>query len=258
MRLAIGRPIRWTEVPAGVALGCALVLFGCGASGVSRPPLQGAERIVMAPVNLAVRLPQMLEDAVEPVNREMIRYLQERDARVAVIWPSDASNLWRDAVATVAQSDPGERRFDEAVGEFVRALTEHADFQLFMLPSLVIRGARVRGRTAEWDGVRRRVTGRSTGVAGAGHHEPGTEFGDTHWSGEIPAVSLHVLVFTPGGRRVYEGWGGLVLTHAPALSNEWRAGAPSILLQPGAFDDPEQIHEGIAVALDAYAGSLSP
>ena len=76
----------------------------CGALGVacqSQAPassLGDAERVVVAPLNLALRLPPELEDGVRPVRDEIIRYLQERDARVAVIWPSDAWELWRESM----------------------------------------------------------------------------------------------------------------------------------------------------------------
>jgi len=242
----------------GLAAGCWLGLPGCGAPRVARPPIKGAERVVMAPLNLAVRLPPVLEDAVEPVETEMIHYFQERDTRVAVIWPPDAWDLWRDSVAVVSGSGRAGRRFDEAVGRFVRELADHADFQLFVLPSLVYRGARVRGRTAQWDGVRRRVTARGVASARAGLDDPGSEAGDANWTGEIPAMSLHVLVFTPDGRKVYEGWGGLALTHAPTLSSGRRFGGQSLALQPEFFSDRGQIREGIAVALDPYAGDSAP
>lgn len=239
-------------------MGCGLALLGCGASKVARQPIRGTERIVVAPVNLALRLPPEFEDAVEPVRNEMIRYLQSRDARVAVIWPSDAWDLWRDSMAAVEGSGRAGQRLDEAAGRFVRELTNHADFQFFVLPSLVYRVARVRGRTARWDGVQRRVTPRGAPASGAVLEVPGAEAGDRQWSGEIPAVSLHVLVFTPQGRRVYEGWGGLVLTHAPTVSSGWRSGGSSMALKRQFFDDRESLSEGVAVALDPYVGDAAP
>lgn len=258
MRLSIGRPMRWNSVLVGLAAVCWLGQLGCAGSPSGKRLIQGSRHIAVAPMNLAVRLPPALEDAVEPVQAELIRYLQSRDGRVALIWPPDAWGLWRESVAAVSRSGPEERHFQEASSFFARELTDHADFQLLVMPSLVVRGARVRGRTAQWDGVRRRITTRLLPMARAGLPDPGTEAGDAHWEGEIPALSLHVLVFRPDGEKVYEGWGGIALTHAAMLSSVQRYGDRSLVLAPAFFENRELIREGIGVALDPYSGGPAP
>ena len=37
------------------------------------------------------------------------------------------------------------------------------------------------------------------------------------WEGEIEGLSLQVVVYEPDGRQVFQGWGGLDLTHDPVL-----------------------------------------
>lgn len=254
MRLRWGRPVRWSGALGALVLGCGLGSWGCGSVQKARtPPIRGAERILVAPVNLAVRLPQVLEDAVDPVREALIHYLQGRGAQVSLVWPPDAWSLWRDAVGEVSRSDGQREGFDEIAGVFVRELNRHAEFQLLVMPSLVYRGARVRGRTAEWDGVRRRV--RTVGVGSAAL---GSEAGEAHWDGEIPALSLHVRVFQPDGGRVYEGWGGIGLTHVPEVSDRRHSGGQPFVFQSEFFEDAAQIREGVAVALDSYTGAGSP
>src|SRR5262245_25938550 len=115
----------------------------------------GATRVVVAPMNLGVRLAMDLEDAVEPVDAELIRYFQALGVHVAVIWPADAWGLWRE-VATPAKGSP-ERSPEQVAALFARALAEEADFDLIVFPSLIYRDADVSGRFARWDGVRRRI-----------------------------------------------------------------------------------------------------
>ncbi len=80
---------------AWALLGCACVLLACSSSRVAPAALEGADRLVVAPLNLAVKLPVELEDGAQPVRDAIIAYLQQRDARVAVIWPSDC---WKNCV----------------------------------------------------------------------------------------------------------------------------------------------------------------
>ena len=75
-----------------------------------------------------------------------------------MIWPDDARGLWRDSMLAIQGSGSGAPDLEAAAGVLVRALSEHADFDLLLMPSLVYRKARVTGRHAHWDGVRRRVT----------------------------------------------------------------------------------------------------
>ena len=94
-------------------MACGLGLWGCGSpQKAGKSPIRGAERILVAPVNLAVRLPPVLEDAVEPVREALIQSLQGRGADVSLVWGPDAWNLWRDAVAKVSGSNGKRENFD--------------------------------------------------------------------------------------------------------------------------------------------------
>ena len=206
----------------------------------------GSVRVVVAPLNLAVRLARDLEEAVEPVEAEIIRYFQSHGARVAVIWPSDARWLWQDSVAAIQGRESLAPALETAARVFVRELTEHADFDLLVMPSLVYRQARVTGRHASWDGVRRRVTLHTRTVTGENLHT-------MDWRGRITGLSLHTLVFTPEGRRVFQGWGGIDLVHDAVLTQEGSHERSFLRLQRQLIENHEHVREGVALALEQDA-----
>jgi hypothetical protein len=213
----------------------------------------GAVKVVVAPLNLALKLSPDLEDATEPVSWEIIRYFQSHAARVAVIWAPDAWSLWRDVAASVRKSDT-RAGLEQIGGAFSRRLAEHADFDLLAMPALVYREARVTGRHALWDGVRRRIRFhfRSAVPRGTDPSPGGVVQFRLETSGLIVGLSLHVLVFTPEGRRVFEGFGGLDLVHDVVQEREGGPDPPFLRLQAKPLGNAEHVREGIAVALDPY------
>jgi len=223
----------------------------------------GATRVVVAPLNLPVQLAPDLEDAVDPVSAEMIRYLKGRGSRVAVIWAPDAWALWRDSMEAVKASGRLAPDVADVAATFSHALADHADYDLIVFPSLVYRDARVTGRFAQWDGVKRRIRfrARSSGVAvGRAQAVPDPVFSTEQsaeagevpgWRGRITGLSIHTLVFTPQGRGVYQGFGGLDLVHDAVQERE---GSPDPVLQlhPKLLENSDHVREGVALALDPY------
>jgi hypothetical protein len=239
-----------------VAVLAGLVVWGLGCSapqpGVVRwadgGSAAGAVRVVVAPLNLAVRLDPDLEEAVEPVWEEIIRYFQSKRARVAVIWPADARWLWQESIAAIRSSESGAPDLGTAASVFVRELAKHADFDLLVMPSLVYREARVSGRHAHWDGVRRRIALHTRGVTGQNLYT-------TDWSGGITGLSLHALVFTPEGRLVFQGWGGIDLVHDAVQTQAGDHERSFLRLQERLLENPEHVREGVGLALawDTFA-----
>jgi hypothetical protein len=251
--VCIARPILAWGLLAAALAGLLVSSAGCGnvQPGMLRwddGSAASSLRVVIAPLNLAVRLAPDLEEAVEPVEAEMIRYFQAHGARVAVIWPADARWLWRDSTAASQGSESPAldlkmaADLETAAGAFVRALDEHADFDLLVMPSLVYREARVTGRHAHWDGVRRRLTVHTPMASGENLHT-------TDWSGRIAALSLHTLVFTPEGRRVFHGWGGIDLVHDAVLVKRGSSDRSFLRLQQQLIENPEHVREGVGLAL---------
>ena len=145
------RGLRSMRLQAVFAL--AFALFAVEFSGCSHPLGPGglaAEdsreiRVAIAPMNLAVELPVEFERAVEPVERELIDFFRTRGACVAIVHRADAWALWRDVIATIRQNRDATLDFETAVRQFVMSLTEHDDFDVLVLPSLVFREAQDAG-----------------------------------------------------------------------------------------------------------------
>jgi hypothetical protein len=193
----------------------------------------------------------------------VIRYLQGHGARVAVIWAPDAWALWRDTAAAVQAAGRDRPEVAEVAAAFARALADHADYDLIVFPSLVYRDARVEGRVAYWDGVRRRIRFRARSGVALGRTppipdpmastDPGAAGGVVPgWRGRITGLSLHALVFTPDGRGVFQGFGGLDLVHDAVREREGSPEPPELHLHANLLENTDHVREGIAVALDPY------
>jgi len=253
---------------SGLAVAAAILLTSAGCESPQTRMVDagrsgaGTVRVVVAPMNLPVQLSPDLEDAVDPVTQELVRYLQAREGQVSVIFGPDAWSLWRDSEDALRQGREEPPDLAAVASVFARSLAKESDFDLLVLPSLVYRDARVTGRFAQWDGVRRRIRFRvrsavpserarslpdpvgATDLSGAGFVPP-------EFRGQITGLSLHILLFTPEGVGVFQGFGGLDLVHD---TMQMREGAEdrSLRLQSRLLEDPEHVREGIALALDPY------
>lgn len=246
----------------GLAVGVAallLVVVGCRTSAPRLVEMQGAsggKRVILAPMNLPVPLDHDLLDAADPVSWELIRYLQGRGERTAIIYSTDASDLWRELEASL-QKDPSQPpRAEEIASGFARAVAAETPYDLLVIPSLLFRDATVDGRVARWDGVRRRIrfvvppTAVAPGVVGAAEDRPQDAPGWRRFRGQITGLSLHVIVLTADGKIVFQGLGGLDLVHS--VQEGMGAAEPLLRLQPNLLGDADNVREGIAVALDPY------
>lgn len=215
-----------------IALG-ALASTGCmRASEISRERAERAQsagdpRIVVIPLNTAVRLAKGLEAAVEPVQREILSQLSAQGARVSFLAEEDAQALWRQAVQALRDLNRNSASLETTTGTYVRALRDAVAFDFVLMPSLGYREAQVDAdrASAVWDGTKRSMTARRQTWALA----------ET-----VPAYSLHVQLYTPDGRLWYERWGGLDLVHLSDLS-----------------DDPALSSEQVAETLDLIAAGVA-
>jgi hypothetical protein len=205
----------------------------------------GSPRVAIAPLNLAQDAGPELEDAEKVVAEELARFFQERGARVGVVHRGDAERAWRAVQGATEDAGSEGDGLDIAAAAFTLALRQHSDFAFdyVLIPSLVLRDARVFGRIASWDGVRRRVRPRRASGATQAHYF-------REWEGEISGLSLHVLVYEPDGRRVYEGWGGLDLTHDPVVVGN--SMSPRPMPQAEALANAGYVREGVELALRPY------
>lgn len=246
-------------------LAAALAAFALVAAAACRAPqarfgdvapgAPGGVRVVVAPMNLALRLATDLEDAVEPVSGELVSYLRAHGVRVATVDPADAWNVWRDASAALEKKANEPPRIEVVASAFARVLARETSYDVLVIPSLIFRNAKVEGRFAEWDGVRRRirVRVRQPEQGGGTERAPDPDWAQLppEWRGKITGLSLHVLLYTAEGRPVFQGFGGLDLVH-DAIREREASADPSLRLQRELLDDPEHIREGVALALDPY------
>ncbi len=218
-------------------------------------PLAGgearADRVVVAPLNLAIRAPAELAGAGDPVWQELLRTLQERDRQVAVVSPITAERMWLEVMLAEEQAT-GQPTHETATAGFARSLAEHRDFDLLVLPSLVLRKARVNGYTAHWDGVRHTVP-MDAPAPDLGLQEV---FGNetSVWvngvRGSIGAVSLHLQVLRPDGALAHEGMGGLEVLQRAEREREDAASGWDFVLSDDLFADPASLLNGNETALE--------
>ena len=205
------------------------------------------ERVVVAPLNVPVRAPAELEDKGEPVWQELLSYFQERDRQVAVLSPISAERLWLQATVDLDVSNRG-AALRTGYSRFAQALAAHRDFDLLVVPSLVLRPAHLSGWHAYWDSVQRVVPSAAilmpSGLLGASGAAAVQVAG---LRGKVAAVSLHVVVLRSDGTRVYQGLGGLDVLQEARRDDE-ADGKLRFAVRAEPFADPDAVREGVTRA----------
>ena len=233
---------------AALALLSAALLWAPAAFAGDAADALGDGRVVIVPLNLGVRATTEVEPGVEPVWREIISHFAARKQPATALERKSAAALWAEVMAEVsAKPNPD---VYEAYALFARRIADQVEYSAIVFPSLVTRAARIQGKTAAWDGVRREVEleGRET---------VGTVMGSdlviasTGVRGEIAAASLHVAVLSPDGELRFEGAGGLSLLQAleedggDAVKGGMQV---AVELRPDAFAVPSELREGVEAA----------
>jgi hypothetical protein len=240
-----------TSTPSrGVAL-AALAALACASARAPAPEAADAAarpgRLVVAPLNLGLRAPQELRGSEGRVWSELLRYLRQQDRALGALEPSGAERLWAAVVAELAASGaPPE--LGTASSRFARELRAQVDYDLLVLPSLVLRRARVSGYQASWDGVHRALPVREALLDKA--LIEATLPGVVVWGfrGRIAAASLHVAILGASGESIYEGLAGLDVVQE--LRRERQRGALGsqawrLEPRPDLFANAEDLHEGV-------------
>ena len=111
------------------------------------------------------------------------------------------------------------------------------DYDVLIVPYLLLRGARTNGSVASFDGVERPVWG--------SEYAPDSPYRFN--GGRIRAASLKVFGYSPDGEKLFDGIGGLDVVDRVEASDE--PGAYSIEVRENVLGDPEAIREGVARAL---------
>jgi hypothetical protein len=144
--------------------------------------------------------------------------------------------------------------FPTAAASFTRKLGEERAFHALVIPSLLLQEVVVRHRGAEWDGVERRVRVVNAPRRGAGRNSD--LLVDGLAAGSLNAVvavsSLHLMVFTRKGRRIFEGRGGLEFLQDVDLGKAAETFHFEITPRNDLFQDRELLREAVEVAFTPY------
>jgi hypothetical protein len=229
---------------------------GCGAprtpaaARAAEAPVARIERVVVAPLNLGLRPPQELRGSEGSVFRELLRHLQAQDRPVSLLDEADAGALWDEAFAAAGAAG-GKPEFRATATRFAGRLAQQTDFDLLVLPSLVLRRAEVGGRHAKWDGVRRRLPVRYANVEAhaLANEVPGA--GLWGYRGSVAAASLYVALLDRRGERVHEGLAGIDVVQE-LRPQKGTPGSAKWSLAPrlDAFADASNVREGVGLAFE--------
>lgn len=214
--------------------------FGGGHAGAAE-----YGELLLFPLDVVAPLPAGTEAGAASVDAEIRRYLEDQDRRVHPVPPEEARSAWL-ASAQALKSEVGAERmsFEGGAATLARRLHGERRFDALVLPWIALAPAKVRGRTVTWDGVTRTLRvvnpqGRSLKVL-------------KDFQAQAAAPSLHVAVFAPDGRKLFEGSGGLDLLHALVLEGEPTRIGAELLPRAQIFADRTPVYEGIAVAFDPF------
>jgi hypothetical protein len=234
-----------------LGLGASVLWLAASAeSGERGSEALGPGRVVLVPVNLAVRAAPEVEPGVEPMWRALLEYFASEDKPALALDRSDAGALWNEVVVEARKAGEGDALY-ALYSRFARRIRDQVEFGNIVFPTLVTHSARVLGHIAKWDGVRRPVE-----VPGQVYESIDTYREGKIWvsrygaTGELGAASLHLAVLSPEGELRYEGRGGLVLLQELVQPRKRGRDAEFVAsLRDDAFDAPNELREGIEAAL---------
>lgn len=232
-----------------LGLGAAALWLAAPAESAERQPAAlGTGRVVVVPVNLAVRAAPELLPGLDPVWRALLAYFASQNKPAAALTRGDAGALWNEVMADEKQAGAA-GDLHAAYRRFTRRVAEQARFGSIVFPTLVTHAARLDWRTAQWDGIRRPIEVPGNFREGIERFGDGKIWVDRHGAqGELAAASLHVAVFSPTGELIHEGTGGLVLLQElapPAKKDEIEL---TTVMRRNPFEASDQLREGIGVA----------
>ena len=213
----------------------------------------GVRRVLLCPANLSLGLHPEIARGVEPVETEVVAYLEARGLEVDRLDRGEARRRWQEAAAEARQAS-------KAPGPlFTRALAAEREFHVLLIPSLLLRQVRVSDSGGTWDGVRRSM--KMVNVPSRGHGDSadtftkGVAFGGIE--ADVMAASLHVIAYSTDGQRVFEARGGLDFVQEIDLADvhggRWQLRTKEWILR-----DPEAVREGVEVALSPYLPARAP
>ncbi len=204
MARALSLPRPSPRVLHVLALGCLLACASDPTTEPERSVLMGNEnRVFMVlPLNVAAAMPEDLSPLSPIIWKQLELYLRAQGKELKTISREAARTLWIRSIRNARATDR-KAGYDDAARSLAQELAKHTPFDAMIAPSLFLREARIKDRTARWDGVVRELEFDTEGF------EARTLAASTPLEGVAPAASLHVAVFDASGAKLHEAQGGL-------------------------------------------------
>jgi hypothetical protein len=230
--------------------------FGC--AYLSRPDNKlapghagapGVARFLVCAPNTVIALPAELSDVSPSLRQQVDAYLQFHDREARWINLPESRQLWGEAVAEAKQK----ATIDKTPVFFAARLDQKYDFDAIVVPSILVHKTRATDGDAAWDGVSRHMELKNRPIKSIDHAQDplteGIKYGGV--SGEVLVTSIHVLVFSREGQRVFEGRGGFAFVHDADMANAQKGWSWKYRIRDLA-KDVDAMREGIAIAFDPY------
>lgn len=238
---------------AGLIAAVAILAFACAhGSGdpnseyVTHADADKPLHFMVLPVNLTIKTPTELEPLLDDMFGAIAGYIRDRGDTLETVSRRQATAQWAESIIHVKESEALKDDFATAMRVYVERIVESHTFDAVISPSIVYRTTKTRDRTVKWDQVFRKMKvinlskeaknkglGRSLTVAIAG-------------------VSLHVMVFDPGGDLIFQKYGGLDLIHDVDMAGAEFTMSHKLSLKTEPLKESDHISEGIGVAFDPY------
>jgi hypothetical protein len=210
----------------------------------------GVRRILLAPLNLVLALHAEIQGGARSTDGEIVAYLESHGRQVERLGLMEGRKLWKEAIAEARAAGEIER----TSGIFVRRLAQAHEFDALVMPSLILHQTQMDSCNASWDGVRRRMHMLNAPQLGTGREQStlaeGVAYGGI--SGPAWVTSLHVMVFTADGSRVFEGRGGIDFLHEIDLIDQARSFRYEMRPSSSLFTDRRVLREGVVQAFAPY------
>jgi hypothetical protein len=233
-----------------LGLACLLACASNPANTVT-PGFEGApglERFLVCAPNTVISLPAELQNGTGALRDQIDAYLRFHDRKPQSLDLYTCQKLWSQAMAAAKEHGA----LEQTPAFFARKLDEIYDFDAIVMPSLLLHEERTTNGYGSWDGVDRRMQVLKGPDWAFKRDRMAQAVAQAGASGNFLVTSVHVLVFSPAGERIFEGRGGIEFVHDLDLTAFARKRKIEFKPRddlPGGID---AVREGIAIAFAPF------
>src|SRR5258705_12276341 len=121
-----------------LGLGASVLWVAASAESAERRPVAlGSGRVVVVPVNLAVRAVAEVEPGLAPVWRALLQYFASEENPAIALTRKDAGALWNEVMAEAKKEGEGDDLY-ATYARFARRVGEQVEFECIIFPKLVV------------------------------------------------------------------------------------------------------------------------